>query len=75
MESLLRDKLMKHLEEKKLLNASQHSFTLGRLCTSNFLEFMEKVMEVVDDGQPWMLCFWILQKHLTRYQGRDFRKR
>ncbi len=52
MESCLKDSISKHLEEQNLITSTQHGFYRGRSCTSNLLEFMEQVTELVDKGNP-----------------------
>ena len=51
MESVLRDGLMEHLEENKLIFPSQHGFMPGKSCTTNLLEFLEYVTRVLDEGK------------------------
>ncbi len=57
LESILRDELMKHLTANCLLNPSQHGFMPGKSCTTNLLEFMEKITSVIDAGQPFDVVF------------------
>ncbi len=45
LESIIRDNLMEHLLENKLLRQSQHGFMS---CTSNLLEFLEMMTWAVD---------------------------
>jgi len=52
MESCLKDSISKHLEEQNLITSTQHGFYRGRSCTTNLLEFMEQVTELVDKGNP-----------------------
>jgi hypothetical protein len=51
MESILKDDIMLHLKRNKIINTSQHGFIQGRSCTTNLLEFMEKVTKAADEGQ------------------------
>ena len=51
MESILKDDIMEHLARNRLINSTQHGFMKGRSCTTNLLEFMEKVTEEVDNGK------------------------
>ena len=48
VESVLRDKLVSHLEKYELLQPSQHAFRSGFSCGSNLLSFLETVMSLVD---------------------------
>ena len=52
MESIIKDDIMQHLDKNKLINASQHGFMPGRSCTTNLLEFLEKVTLAADQGTP-----------------------
>ncbi len=57
IESIVRDSLMAHLERNALINPSQHGFMPGRSCTSNLLDFFEKVTKVIDKGKPFDVVF------------------
>ena len=50
LESILKDDIMQHLTSNKLLKKSQHGFMAGKSCTTNLLEFLEKVTEAADKG-------------------------
>ena len=50
LESIIKDRLVKHLEKHKLLRASQHGFTSGRSCLTNLLIFFEFVTGELDKG-------------------------
>ena len=41
---------MKHLERENLIKQSQHGFVKGKSCTTNMIEFMEKLTKIVDGG-------------------------
>jgi len=57
MESIIRDDLMSHLEKNGLIKPTQHGFLPGRSCTTNLLEFLERVTASVDDGKPFDVVF------------------
>jgi hypothetical protein len=57
METVLRDKMMKHLLENELISPSQHGFMSGKSCTTNLLEFLEEVTKSVDKGTPMDIVF------------------
>jgi hypothetical protein len=57
MESIIRDGLMEHLEKNKLIGNSQHGFLTGKSCSTNLLEFLEKVTREVDEGKPFYIVF------------------
>jgi hypothetical protein len=50
LESIIKDRLVKHLEKHKLLRTSQHGFTSGRSCLTNLLIFFEFVTGELDKG-------------------------
>ena len=43
LESIVKDRIMDHLMENKLIRESQHGFMPDRSYASNLLEFMDKV--------------------------------
>ena len=49
MESVLRDEIVRHLDKHNLVRDSQHGFRRGRSCTSNLLEFFDRVTEDVNE--------------------------
>ena len=57
LESVIRDAMMNHLLVNNLLNRSQHGFMPGKSCTTNLLEFMDKVTKVIDTGKPFDVIF------------------
>ena len=52
LEAIIKDELMKHLTENKLIKDSQHGFMQGKSCSTNLVEFLEKVTKTVDGGKP-----------------------
>ena len=52
MESLIKEKIVSHLEKNKLISKSQHGFMRGRSCTTNLVEFMNKLTEAMDNSTP-----------------------
>jgi len=52
LETILRNRMMNHLLDNNLLNASQHGFLNGKSCTTNLLEFLDSVTRIVDEGTP-----------------------
>jgi len=57
MESMIRDKMMNHLESHGLINESQHGFMNGRSCCTNLLEFLETVTDTLDKGGAMDIIF------------------
>jgi hypothetical protein len=52
IEGIIKDKLMDHLLENKLINDSQHGFLPGRSCATNVVQFMDVVTKIIDKGNP-----------------------
>ena len=50
LESILKDTIVKHIDEHKLLKDSQHGFTRGRSCLTNLLVFFEFITKELDNG-------------------------
>ena len=51
-ESIIRDAVIRHLEDNNLLRDSQHGFRKGRSCLTNVLTFVDKVTGYLDSGVP-----------------------
>ena len=51
MESIMKDDLMAHLDRNKLIASSQHGFMKQRSCTTNLLEFLDRVTAAADKGK------------------------
>ena len=51
-ESILRDKIVEHLEKHELIRESQHGFVKKTSCLSNLLVFMEEVTNYLDSEYP-----------------------
>ena len=50
MESLIRDKMVEHLEKHSLIRPSQHGFMAGRSTATNMLVYMEALTKLLDEG-------------------------
>jgi len=57
LESIVKDSLVKHLDENALIRNSQHGFTRGKSCLSNLLEFFEEVTKTLDRGEAVDLVY------------------
>lgn len=66
MESILKDSIAKYLNEKNLLNSSQHGFTNGRSCLTNLLCFFESVVNYVDKKEAVDVIYLDFQKAFDR---------
>ena len=54
LESLIRDTMINHLSQNRLINESQHGFTFRhkKSCLTNLLEYLEYVVNQTDAGDP-----------------------
>jgi hypothetical protein len=57
LESIIKENIMSHLVENRLLRNTQHDFLTGKSCTTNLLVFQEHVTKAVDEGRPMDIIF------------------
>lgn len=50
METLVRDKLLAHMNSNKLLSKCQHGFVAGRSCSTNLLAVLDDWTKLLDEG-------------------------
>ena len=48
-----KDKIIKHVNNFKLINGIHHGFTEGRSCFTNLLELFEEVTDAIDNCKPF----------------------
>ena len=56
-ETLIRDCLVKHLEDNSLIHETQHGFRKGHSCLTNLLMFLDKVTGCIDTGDSVDVIF------------------
>ena len=61
-ESLIRDKVIEHLDLYKLIKDTQHGFVKNRSCLTNLLFFLEEVTNYIDSGYPVDIIYLDFQK-------------
>ena len=61
-ESIMRDKLIEHLEKYELIKESQHGFVRNKSCLTNLLTFIEEITEYLDSGYPVDVIYLDFQK-------------
>ncbi|CAM5076222.1 unnamed protein product [Natator depressus] len=49
MEQVLKESILKHLEERKVIRNSQHGFTKGKSCLTNLIAFYDEITGSVDE--------------------------
>jgi hypothetical protein len=52
METIIKEKIMDHLQKESLIKPSQHGFWPGRSCATNLIIFMDTVTKAFDNGIP-----------------------
>jgi hypothetical protein len=52
METIIKVKIMTHLQQENLIKPSQHGFWPGRSCATNLLLFQDALTKAVDNGTP-----------------------
>ncbi|CAM4617835.1 unnamed protein product [Caretta caretta] len=57
MEQVLKESILKHLEERKVIRSSQHGFTKGKSCLTNLVAFYDKITPSVDEGKAVDMLF------------------
>ncbi|CAM5109502.1 unnamed protein product [Eretmochelys imbricata] len=57
MEQVLKESILKHLEERKGIRNSQHGFTKGKSCLANLIAFCDEITGSVDEGKAVDVLF------------------
>ncbi|CAM5162711.1 unnamed protein product [Natator depressus] len=57
MEQVLKESILKHLEERKVIRNSQHGFTKGKSCLTNLIAFYDKITGSVDERKAVDVLF------------------
>ncbi|CAM5078510.1 unnamed protein product [Eretmochelys imbricata] len=57
MEQVLRESILKHLEERKVIRNNQHGFTKGKSCLTNLIAFYDEITGSVDEGKAVDVLF------------------
>ncbi|CAM5138802.1 unnamed protein product [Natator depressus] len=57
MEQVLKESILKHLEERKVIRNSQHGFTKGKSCLTNQIAFYDEIIGSVDEGKAVDMLF------------------
>ena len=62
METIIRDSIVKFLEDNDIMNDSQHGFYNKRSCLTNLLDFFHYVFDVYDESRAVDLVYLDFQK-------------
>ncbi|CAM4533024.1 unnamed protein product [Caretta caretta] len=57
MEQVLKESILKHLEERKVIRNSQHGFTKGKSCLTNLIAFYDKITGSEYEGKTVDVLF------------------
>ncbi|CAM4403626.1 unnamed protein product [Lepidochelys kempii] len=57
MEHVLKESILKHLEERKVIRNSQYGFTKGKSCLTNLIAFYDEITGSVDEGKAVDVLF------------------
>jgi hypothetical protein len=57
MESIIKEKMMEHLQRENQIKNSQHGFMEGRSCATNLLLFQDELTKAIDAGIPADIFF------------------
>ncbi|CAM5133163.1 unnamed protein product, partial [Natator depressus] len=57
IEQVLKESVLKHLEERKGIRNSRHGFTKGKSCLTNLIAFYDKITVYVDEGKAVDMLF------------------
>ncbi|CAM4644317.1 unnamed protein product [Lepidochelys kempii] len=57
MEHVLKESILKHLDERKVIRNSQHGFTKGKSCLTNLIAFYDEITGSVDEGKAVEVLF------------------
>ena len=69
MERIIKEETVQHLQRNSIIKDSQHGFRNKKSCLTNLLEFMEKVSEQLDSGEPVDVIYiyiWIFRRPSTK---------
>ncbi|CAM5111223.1 unnamed protein product [Natator depressus] len=57
MEQVLKESILKHLHNRKVIRNSQHGLTKGRSCLTNLITFYDEITGSVDEGKAVDVLF------------------
>jgi hypothetical protein len=62
MEGVIKDQIVNHLDTNNTLSPTQHGFRKRRSCTTNLVEYLNKVTKLLDGGEPVDIVFFDFSK-------------
>lgn len=62
IESLIKDRIVQHMDKYNLIGSNPHNVSKGKACFSNLLKCFEKVNKIVDKGALVNIIYLDFQK-------------
>ena len=69
MERLIRDQLVEHMTRNNFFSSEQHGFIKGKSCTTQLLEILEDLTEILDEGKDVDVIYLDLCKTFEKIMG------
>ncbi|CAM5094205.1 unnamed protein product [Eretmochelys imbricata] len=66
VETVIKNNIIRHIDEHNVLRKSQHGFSKGKSCLINLLEFFEGVNKHVDQGDPVDIVYLDFEKAVDK---------
>lgn len=64
MEQILVETMLGHVEDRELIDDSQHGFTGGELCLTSLEAFYDRIVALVYEGETTDIIYLVLGKAL-----------
>ena len=74
LEKLIRDALLNHMIVNGFLSDTQHGFVHGRSCTTQLVQVVDKLSELLDQGIAVDTVYLDFQRLLIRFLITDYNR-
>ncbi|GAB0187540.1 mitochondrial enolase superfamily member 1 [Grus japonensis] len=71
MELLILETISRHIKDKKVIRSSQHGFTKGKSCLTNFINCYDELTDLVDESRALNVVFLDLSKAFDTFSIRS----
>ena len=75
MESIIKENIVAHLERNQLISKTQHGFMRGRSCTTNLVDFLNKLTVAMDSSIPMDVVYLDFAKAFDKVPTRRLLKK